>query len=76
MKDGNPRGRGTEETAATGGAAGGAAGALGFGELPRKLRVFGIIMWLGESSLPRASPSEALGLVGATIGEVTAPSGG
>ena len=76
MKDRNPRGRGTEETAATGGAAGGAAGALGFGELPRKLRVFWVIMWLGESSLSRASLSEALGLVGATIGEVTAPSSG
>ena len=69
MKDRNPRGWGTEETAATGGAVGGAAGALGFGELPRKLRVFGIIMWLGESSLPRASPSEALGLVSAAIGD-------
>ena len=68
MKDRNSRGRGTEETAATGGAAGGAAGALGFGELPRKLKVFGVIMWIGESSLLRASPSEALGLVGATIG--------
>ena len=38
--------------------------------------VFGAIMWLGESSLSRASPYEALGLVGATIGEVTAPLGG
>ena len=73
MKERNPRGRGTEETAATGGAVGGAAGALGFGELPRKLRVFGIIMLLGESSPPRVSLSEALGLVGATIGEVTVP---
>ena len=51
-------------------------GTLGFAELPRKLRVFGVIMWLGESSLPRASQSEAIGLVGAIIGEAIAPSGG
>ena len=76
MKDRNPRGRGTEETAATGGAAGGAAGALGFGELQRKLSVLVVIMWLGKLSLSRASPSGTLGLVGATIGKVTAPSGG